>query len=56
MNKEELKEYISQNYDFDDTLINNILNYAENMEEIEQYNFLCAILPVPEIIIRQVNY
>lgn len=26
------------------------------MEEIEQYNFLCAILPVPEIIIRQVNY
>ena len=57
MNKEELKKYIKENYsNLDERLVNNILDYAEGMEEIEQYNYLCAILPIPEIIIRKVNY
>lgn len=56
MGKEELKKYINNNYNFNEQLINNILDYAGNMEEIEQYNFLCAILPIPESIIKKVNY
>ena len=38
-------------------IIDNILDYAGNLEEIEQYNFLCDMFPiVPEIDIRKVYY
>lgn len=58
--KESLKKYLLEEcYDFCknsvfEQMLDNVLNYAGNLSEIEQYNFLCEILPiVPERIIRQ---
>ena len=37
--------------------INNILDKAGTMEEIDQYNFLCVMLDgIPERVIRDVYY
>lgn len=61
MNKKEFKNFVIKycNYKTDIELkfLNNVLDYAEGMEEIEQYNFLCAILPnIPENDIKDVYY
>lgn len=63
MNKKEFKEFLNEEYKMADSkkvlneILDNVLEYAGNMEEIEQYNFLCDIIPyVPEIDIRQVYY
>ena len=59
MNKQELRKYITDTYNYDYfamQLIDNILNYAEGMEENEQYGFLSYMLPIPESIIRKVYY
>lgn len=66
MNKQELYDYIVyENMQGKETkgnqrereLIQRVLDEAEGMEEIEQYNFLCRMLDsVPERIIRQVYY
>ena len=63
MNKEEFKEYLKEEYRVVDSkkmlndIIENILDYAGTLEEIEQYNFLCDISPiVPEIDIRKVYF
>lgn len=61
LNKKEFKDWIITNYDignkFSEEMLDNILSYAEGMEEDEQYLFLCTMIPqVPERIIRDVAY
>lgn len=63
MGKEEFRKHLLEEcYHFCknpilEEMVDNILEYAGNLEEIEQYNFLCDMLPiVPEITIRNVYY
>lgn len=61
MNKQELYNYmIEENIiktQKEKELVSNILDEAEHMEEIEQYNFLCRMITnVPERILRKVCY
>ena len=63
MNKEEFRNYIIEEFPtvftthFAVEMLENILNYAEGMSEIEQYNFLCSMIPqMSEQEIRKVNY
>lgn len=62
MNKNEFLQWIMDNYSvakthFDYDLLVNVLDYAEGMEEIEQYNFLSKMIPqISDQIIKQVYY
>lgn len=66
MGREEFYEYILMEYGLDEEdskdcnqirWINNILDKAGTMEEIDQYNFLCVMLDgIPERVIRDVYY
>lgn len=63
MKKKEFRKYLEEEYEMVDSrkllnnIIDNILDYAGNLEEVEQYNFLCDMLPfVPEIDVRSVCY
>lgn len=63
MNKNEFKNYIMEEFPtvftthFSIEMLENILDYADGMEEIEQYNFLCAMIPqIPEQEVRKVYY
>ena len=63
MNKEKFRRYLLEEcYQFCkkpvfEEILDNILDYAGNMGEIEQYNFLCDMLPnVPEIKIRDTYF
>lgn len=63
MGKEEFRKYLLDNcYQFCknpifEEMLDNILDYAGNLEEIEQYNFLCDMLPnVPEKDIRNAYF
>ena len=62
MDKAAFEQWIFKNYTIDENamareLLSNVLEYAMGMNENEQYNFLCRMIPqVPERIIRQVNY
>lgn len=66
MNKQELYDYIvmdtMQGKETEENrkereLIQNILDEAEHMEEIPQYNYLCRMLDcIPERILRNVFY
>ena len=62
MNKKEFLKWIMDNYNvakthFDYELLENVLDYAEGMEENDQYNFLSRMIPqIPDEIIRKVYY
>lgn len=63
MNKEEFKKFLLENYyqycrnSIFDKMLDNILDYAGKLEEIEQYRFLCDMLPnVPEVNIRNTYF
>ena len=63
MNKYEFKKWILEEYPsvftthFAFELLDNLLEYAENMNENMQYKYLCRMIPqVPESIIRTVHY
>jgi len=62
LDKAAFEQWIFKNYTIDENamareLLSNVLEYAMGMNENEQYNFLCRMIPqVPERIIRQVNY
>lgn len=62
MNKEEFEQWIYENYTIGENpmareLLKNVLEEAEGMDEGEQYNYLCRMIPqVPESVIRKVYY
>lgn len=62
MNKKEFLQYILDNYNvaqthFDYDLLTNVLDYAEGMEEIEQFRYLCKMIPqISGEIIKKVCY
>lgn len=63
MKKEQFRKYLLEecyqfcNNPIFEEMLDNILNYAGSLEEIEQYNFLCDMLPnVPEIKIRNTYF
>lgn len=60
MNKQEFRQYIVDTFDYDEytmEFIDNILNYAEGMDETEQYRFLTAMFSqLSDNEIRQVCY
>lgn len=63
ISKNNFKKHIIENYyNFPNSIlveqfINNILDYAGNLDEVEQYNFLCDLLPnVPEVDIRNTYF
>ena len=64
MNKDEFRQWIYDNYNvpgdnctLGPTMLDAILDYAEGMEENEQYRFLCRMLvEIPRRIIRKVRY
>ena len=62
MNKNEFAQWIYENYTINENpmareMLENILEYAEGMDEIEQYNYLNRMIPqVPESIIKKVAY
>jgi len=62
MNKNEFAQWVYQNYTINENpmareMFENILDYADGMDEKEQYEYLCRMVPqVPESIIRQVAY
>lgn len=64
MDKEEFRQWIYDNYNVPGNnctlapqMLDSILDYAEGMEETQQYEFLCAMFPtLPESIIRTVSY
>lgn len=64
MDKEEFRQWIYDNYHVPGNnctlapaMLDGILDYAEGMEEGEQYLFLCRMFPsLPEVIIRNVSY
>jgi hypothetical protein len=62
MDKNEFAQWIYENYTIDENpmareMLENILEYAEGMDENEQYLYLNRMIPqVPESIIRKVSY
>lgn len=63
MNKKEFEQFMYYQFptafevSFAREMLQNILDYADGMEEIEQYNFLCDMIPqVAEIDVRKVFY
>lgn len=66
MNKEEFYNYIvedtmqgkeTEGNRREREIINNVLDEAEGMEEMDQYNFLCRMITnIPERVIRRVCY
>lgn len=64
MSKIEFRQWIYKNYNVPEnnctlapSMLDAILDYAEGMEEMEQYIFLCRMLPdLPDSIIRTVCY
>lgn len=63
MNKDEFRQWIYDNYNVPANnctlapqMLDNILDYAEDIAVAEQYEFLCRMLPsLPERIIRRVE-
>lgn len=51
MNKREFEQFMYNEFptvfenSFSREMLSNILAYAEGMEETEQYNFLCGMIP-----------
>ena len=62
MDRKEFAQWIYQNYTIDENamareLLENVLEYADGMNEKEQYEYLCRMIPqVPESIIKKVSY
>lgn len=64
MDKQQFRQWIYDNYNVPDNnctmgpaMLDNILDYAEEMESEEQYRFLCTMLTsLPESVIRTVSY
>lgn len=64
MDKQEFRQWIYDNYNVPGDnctlapgMLDNILDYADGMDEIAQYDFLCRMLPsLPDSIIRKVSY